>query len=59
VTAGRYVSDDVFLSLGQEFGRRVGQVASVEYRITRYLAAKLSTSVAGSGAVDLLWHRRY
>jgi len=59
VSAGRYVAEDVFVSLGQEFGRRVGQVVGVEYSITRSVSVRGSTSTRGDSGVDLLWHYRY
>jgi autotransporter translocation and assembly factor TamB len=60
VSAGRYVAEDVFLSLGQEFGgRRAGQVVGVEYSVSRSVSVRASTSTTGDNAVDLLWHYRY
>jgi len=59
VSAGRYVAEDVFVSLGQEFGRRVGQVVGVEYSVTRRVSVRGSTSTRGDSAVDLFWHYRY
>jgi autotransporter translocation and assembly factor TamB len=59
IRIGRYVTDDVFVSIAQEFGSRVGQVASIAYRLRPRISVRLSTSTAGSSAVDVLWHRRY
>jgi len=49
----------VFLSLGQEFGPRQGQVVGLEYSLTRNLSLRGSTSTRGNSAVDLLWSWRY
>ncbi len=59
IGVGRYVAEDVFLSLAQEFGPRLGQAVGVEYGLSSQLSVKLSTSTRGTSAVDLLWHRRY
>ncbi len=59
VSAGRYVAQDVFVSLSQEFGPQQGQAVGVEYGFTPSISLKLSTSTRGDSAVDLLWHRRY
>ena len=59
VSAGRYVTRDVFVTLAQDFTGRAGQTMGVEYSITRRLSLKLSTSTQGNSAVDLLWRRRY
>jgi autotransporter translocation and assembly factor TamB len=59
VQAGRYISQDVFVSIAQEFGMRAGQVLSVEYAIRYSISVRGSVSTVGTGALDLLWRRRY
>jgi len=59
VSAGRYVSDDVFVSLGQEFGRRAAQVVGLEYYLGRSISVRASTTTRGDSAIDLLWRYRY
>jgi len=59
VAVGRYVGGDIFVSLAQEFGTRIGQVVGVEYGISRDVSIKGSTSTRGGSAVDLFWHHRY
>ena len=59
VSAGRYVTRDVFVTLAQDLTGRAGQTVGVEYNITRRLAVKLSTSTQGNSAIDVLWRRRY
>jgi translocation and assembly module TamB len=59
VTVGRYLTDDVFLSLSQEFGATAGQTMGVEYRLRRDTSVRLSTSTRGNSAVDLIWQKRY
>jgi translocation and assembly module TamB len=59
VSAGRYVAQDVFVSLGQEFGRRAAQVVGLEYYLGRNVSVRGSTSTRGDSALDLLWRYRY
>jgi autotransporter translocation and assembly factor TamB len=59
VRVGRYVTNDIFLSLAQEFGTRVGQAAALEYRLRPRVSVRLSTSTSGSSGIDVIWHRRY
>jgi translocation and assembly module TamB len=59
VSAGRYVAEDVFVSLGQEFGTHQAQVVGVEYSIRRNVSVRASTSTRGDSAVDLFWQYRY
>jgi autotransporter translocation and assembly factor TamB len=59
VSAGRYVAEDVFVSLGQEFGRRAAQVVGLEYYLGRNVSVRGSTSTRGDSALDLLWRYRY
>lgn len=59
VEVGRYVTQDVFISLAQDLTERGGQSIGVEYDVTRRTSLKLSTSSRGSGAIDFFWRRRY
>ncbi len=59
VKVGRYVTDDVFVTLAQEFGPRLAQIVGLEYHLRRNLSVRLSTSTRGASAVDVFWHRRY
>ena len=59
VSVGRYVAPDIFVSLGQEFGARTAQVASVEYGVTPRISLRGSTTTRGDSALDVFWHRRY
>jgi translocation and assembly module TamB len=59
ISAGRYVAEDVFVSLGQEFGRRAAQIVGVEYYLGRNVSIRGSTSTRGDSALDLLWRYRY
>ena len=59
VRIGRYVAQDVLVSLGQEFGARVAQVVGVEYAVGTHVAVRASTSTRGASAVDLIWQHRY
>jgi translocation and assembly module TamB len=59
VTAGRYVAEDVFVSLGQEFGRRASQIVGLEYYLGKSVSVRGSTSTRGNSGLDLLWRYRY
>jgi hypothetical protein len=59
VRVGRYVVEDVFVSLAQEFGARAGQVVGVEYNLGRNISVRASTSSRGDSGIDLFWRRRY
>lgn len=57
--AGRYVTQDVFLSVASEFGQEPSQSVSVEYALTRRLSLKATTATNGESAIDLQLHHRY
>lgn len=59
VKIGRYVTDDVFVTLAQEFGPRMAQIVGLEYHLRRSVSVRLSTSTRGASAIDVFWHRRY
>ncbi|HUE31270.1 MAG TPA: translocation/assembly module TamB domain-containing protein, partial [Verrucomicrobiae bacterium] len=59
VRVGRYVAQDVLISLGQEFGSHVGQVVGIEYAVGTNVSVRASTSTRGDSALDLIWQRRY
>ena len=59
VQAGRYVLEDVFVSIAQQFGTQAAQLVSLEYAFTPWLSVKATTSSRGNSAIDLQWQRRY
>ncbi len=59
ISAGRYVAEDVFLSLAQELGPRAAQEVGIEYDVGRNVSVRGSTTTRGTSAVDLFWHYRY
>jgi translocation and assembly module TamB len=56
---GRYVTQDLFLSLGREFGQDSSTRAGLEYSINRRLKVRGSSSDQGETAVDFLWRLDY
>ena len=56
---GRYVTQDLFLSLGREFGQDSSTSAGLEYSINRRLKVRVSSSEEGETAVDFLWRLDY
>jgi translocation and assembly module TamB len=61
VGVGRYVTQDIFLSYEQQFGRSGGggSAVGIEYSLTGNLKVKGSSSTLGESAVDLLWSIDY
>jgi translocation and assembly module TamB len=59
VSAGRYVADDVFLSLAQELGPRAAQEVGIEYEVGANVSVRGSTTTRGTSAIDLFWRYRY
>jgi translocation and assembly module TamB len=59
VQAGRYVLEDVFISIAQQFGTQAAQLVSLEYAFTPQLSVRATTSSRGNSSIDLQWHRRY
>jgi autotransporter translocation and assembly factor TamB len=56
---GRYVTQDLFLSVGREFGQDSGTNIGLEYSINRRLKVRGSSSDQGETAVDFLWRLEY
>jgi autotransporter translocation and assembly factor TamB len=61
---GRYVTQDLFLSLGREFGQDSGSSSSgtsvgLEYSLNRRMKVRGSSSDQGETAVDFLWRLDY
>ena len=59
VSAGKYVTQDVFVSTKQQVGGEKQQEYSVEYDITPNWQFKSSTSPQGNSGSDIFWHKRY
>jgi len=60
---GRYVTQDLFLSVGHEFGQNSGTSGGtdvgLEYSVNRRLKVRISSSDQGETAVDVLWRLDY
>jgi translocation and assembly module TamB len=60
---GRYVTQDLFLSVGHDFGQDSGTSGGtsvgLEYSINRHLKVRGSSSDQGETAVDVLWRLDY
>jgi len=70
VGVGRYLGDDIFISIGQTFGGPqggtarqlgglVGSSITVQYYLTPSITLQTSSSTEGESALDAVWHRRY
>ncbi len=58
VSVGKYVADDIFVSLAHRFGQSVEEVR-IEYVIRPEWSLETSTDTLGRSGVDLFWKRRY
>jgi len=70
VGVGRYLGDDIFVSIGQTFGGPqggtqrqlgglVGSSITIQYYLTPSVTLQTSSSTEGESALDAVWHRRY
>jgi translocation and assembly module TamB len=59
VKAGRYVTQDLFLSLEREVGRDSGTNVGLEYSLNRRLKVRGSSNEQGATAVDFFWRLDY
>lgn len=70
VGVGRYLGDDIFVSIGQTFGGPqggtsrqlgglVGSSLTIQYYLTPSVTLQTSSSTEGESALDAVWHRRY
>jgi len=57
------VTQDLFLSLGREFGQdsdtRSGTSVGLEYSLNRHMKVRGSSSDQGETAIDFLWRLDY
>ncbi len=58
VSIGKYIADDIFVSLSHRFGQSVEEVR-VEWVIFPEWSLETSTDTLGRSGVDLFWKRRY
>ena len=59
IGAGKYITDDVFVSTKQQIGVEHAQEYSIEYNITPEWQIKSSTDPEGKSSIDLFWRKRY
>ena len=59
ISAGRYITQKLFLFIGRQFGDEAGLKVALEYSITPRLKLEVSSSDAGGSAVEFLWRRDY
>ncbi|HXH14273.1 MAG TPA: translocation/assembly module TamB domain-containing protein [Alphaproteobacteria bacterium] len=59
ISAGRYLTQKLFVSIGQQFGEEAGLRIALEYSITPHLKLEVSSNDARDTAVDFLWRRDY
>ena len=59
IGAGRYITQDIFLSYERQLGEQSGNTVGVEYSLSRRLRLKGTSSDLGETALDLLWRWDY
>jgi autotransporter translocation and assembly factor TamB len=59
VEAGKYVSQDVFVSTKQQVGGENQQEYAIEYDIAPNWQFRSSTSPQGKSGSDIFWRKRY
>jgi translocation and assembly module TamB len=59
VTAGKYLAEDVFVSLSHRFGAENVDELRVEYNLTKEWTLETSSDTLGHSGVDVFWKRRY
>ena len=59
VSAGKYVTQDVFVSTKQQIGGENQQEFAIEYDIAPNWQIKSSTSPQGNSGIDIFWRKRY
>jgi autotransporter translocation and assembly factor TamB len=59
VSIGKYVADDIFVSLAHRFGAESVEEVRIEYVIRPGWSLETSTDTLGRSGVDLFWKRRY
>jgi autotransporter translocation and assembly factor TamB len=59
ISVGRYLTQDIFISIGQSVGNAGGPQVSIEYSITPRLKVGASSSSTKGTAVDFLWRLDY
>ena len=59
IGAGRYITQDIFLSYERQLGEQSGNTVGVEYILSRRLRLKGTSSDLGETALDLLWRWDY
>lgn len=58
-SVGKYISEDVFVSLSHKFAQQSVEQLSIQYFLTPRWTIETTTDTQGSSGVDLFWKRRY
>jgi translocation and assembly module TamB len=59
ISAGRYITQKLFLSIGRQFGDDEGLTIALEYSITPRLKLEMSSNEGGGSAIELEWRLDY
>jgi translocation and assembly module TamB len=58
-SVGKYITDDIFVSLSHTFAEENVQQLRVEYFITPRWTIETTADTAGDSGIDVFWRRRY
>lgn len=59
IGAGKYLSEDIFVSTSQQLGNKAGREFSIEYYLNQHWQIKATTTDRGDDGIDVLWQKRY
>ena len=59
ISAGKYVTKDVFVSTSQSLGKKQDREVSVEYQLRTNWQLKATATPQGNNGIDLMWGKQY
>ncbi len=59
IGAGKYLSDDVFVSTSQQLGNTNSREFSIEYHLDQNWQIKATANTRGNDGIDIFWQKRY
>ena len=59
ISAGKYVTKDMFVSTSQNLGKKQDREVSIEYQLGTNWQLKATTTSRGNNGIDLMWGKQY
>ena len=59
ISAGKYVTKDVFVSTSQSLGKKQDREVSIEYQLRTNWQLKATATPQGNNGIDLMWGKQY